>query len=480
MNIMKKFSDLKLSNEIIKAIYDLGFKETTPIQSIAIPKMINGIDIVAQAQTGTGKTAAFCIPILEKINIKNKVVQTIILCPTRELAIQVSYELKLLSKYKIGINILSIYGGQPIQKQIYSLSSCKVQIVVGTPGRVIDHLERKTLNLNNVSIVVLDEADKMLDMGFREDIELILQKIPKQRQTVFFSATIPNEFMFLTKKYQKNSETIKIENNRFTTPMINQYYFVLKEYQKIEALMKCIDMYNPNLAIIFCNTKRKVDEVVSFLQINGYSAASLHGDMSQSQRDNVMLRFRNKSINILVATDVAARGIDIDNINVVFNYDIPKDDENYIHRIGRTGRAGKTGEAYSFVSEKEMYKLRNIQKYIKANIRRSYLPTLNDIEGARIKTIFKDVDKILKDGKLEKYKTIIDDMIKNNDIINVSAAILKMLFETFDKKNQKNNIKIKENTFDHYNKINNYNNKKTNYVKNTFNKKYIKSKKMKI
>ncbi|MDR1052419.1 MAG: DEAD/DEAH box helicase [Endomicrobium sp.] len=479
MNIIKKFSDLKLSNEIIKAIHDLGFEETTPIQSIAIPKMLDGIDIVAQAQTGTGKTAAFCIPILEKINVKNKVVQTIILCPTRELAIQVSYELKLLSKYKIGVNILSVYGGQPIQKQIYSLSSCKVQIVVGTPGRVIDHLERKTLSLDNVSIVVLDEADKMLDMGFRDDIEIILKRIPKQRQIVFFSATIPNEFMFLIKKYQKNSEIIKIEDNKFTIPMINQYYFVLKEYQKIEAIMKCIDMYNPNLAIIFCNTKRKVDEVSSYLQSNGYSAASLHGDMSQSQRDNVMLRFRNQSISILIATDVAARGIDIDNINVVFNYDIPKDNENYVHRIGRTGRAGKTGEAYSFVSEKEMYKLKNIQRYIKTNIKRSYLPTLNDIEKSRIKTIIKNINKILKDGKLEKYKAIIDDIITNNDITNVSAAILKILFETFDKKN---NVKMKENTHNYYDrgvyKANNYNNKKINFVKNGFiNKKYIRTKK---
>ncbi len=355
-----KFNELSLSNEILKAVEDLGFEEATPIQSLSIPKMMTGMDIIGQSQTGTGKTAAFGIPVLEKINAKNKAVQAIILCPTRELAIQVAEELKLFSKYKKGINIVPVYGGQPIQRQMMALSK-GAQIVIGTPGRVIDHLERRTLKLDTVSIIILDEADEMLGMGFRDDIELILKSIPEERQTVFFSATMPKEFLSLTKKYQRSPETIKVVSEKLTVPSIEQYYFDIKEHQKLEALTRCLDMYDPKRSLAFCNTKKRVDEVSSSLQARGYCTDAIHGDMNQSQRNRVMAKFRNGSIELLIATDVAARGIDVDDIDMVFNFDVPKDDEDYVHRIGRTGRAGKAGKAYSFVSGKDIYKLRDIQ-----------------------------------------------------------------------------------------------------------------------
>ncbi|MDR1926785.1 MAG: DEAD/DEAH box helicase, partial [Endomicrobium sp.] len=390
-----KFSELNLSNEIIKAIADLGFEEATSIQSLAIPKMMAGIDIIGQAQTGTGKTAAFGIPILEKIDIKNKNVQAIILCPTRELAIQVAEELKLFSKYKRGINIVPVYGGQPIQRQIAALLK-GAQIIIGTPGRVIDHLERKTLKLDTTSTVVLDEADEMLDMGFRDDIELILKGMSKEKQTVFFSATMPKEFLFLTKKYQHNPETIRVVSEKLTVPLIEQYYFDLREHQKLEALTRCLDMYDPKLSIVFCNTKKRVDEVASSLQARGYAADALHGDMNQTQRDRVMVKFRTGSIELLIATDVAARGIDVDNIDMVFNYDVPKDDEYYVHRIGRTGRAGKPGKAYSFVSGKDIYKLRDIQRYTRVNIKRIQVPSLADVENTKATIILSKVKEVSK------------------------------------------------------------------------------------
>ncbi|MDR1943158.1 MAG: DEAD/DEAH box helicase [Endomicrobium sp.] len=444
-----KFTELNLSDEIIKAVSDLGFEEATPIQSLAIPKVMAGLDIIGQAQTGTGKTAAFGIPVLEKIDIKNKNVQAIILCPTRELAIQVSEELKLFSKYKKGINIVPVYGGQPIQRQMAALSK-GAQIVIGTPGRVIDHLERKTLKLTSAFIAVFDEADEMLDMGFRDDIELILKSMPQERQTVFFSATMPKEFIFLTKKYQKNPETIKVVSEKLTVPLIEQYYFDLREHQKLEALTRCLDMYNPKLSIVFCNTKRKVDEVTSSLQARGYSADALHGDMNQSQRDRVMAKFRNGSIEILTATDVAARGIDVDDVDIVFNFDVPKDDEDYVHRIGRTGRAGRTGKAYSFVSGKDIYKLRDIQKYTKATIKRTIVPSLTDVENTKTALMLDKVKEVLKEKDLEKYSQMVESLISDETTsLDVAAALLKMTFVS-EKKAQEQQADIFATSVDRY------------------------------
>ncbi|MDR2399711.1 MAG: DEAD/DEAH box helicase [Endomicrobium sp.] len=444
-----KFTELNLSDEIIKAVSDLGFEEATPIQSLAIPKVMAGLDIIGQAQTGTGKTAAFGIPVLEKIDSKNKKVQALILCPTRELAIQVSEELKLFSKYKRSINIVPVYGGQPIQRQMQALSK-EAQIVIGTPGRVIDHLERKTLKLEDAVIAVLDEADEMLNMGFRDDIELILKSMPQERQTVFFSATMPKEFMFLTKKYQKNPEIIKVVSEKLTVPLIEQYYFDLREHQKLEALTRCLDMYDPKLSIVFCNTKRRVDEVTSSLQARSYCADALHGDMNQTQRDRVMAKFRSGSIEILTATDVAGRGIDVDDVDMVFNFDVPKDDEDYVHRIGRTGRAGRTGKAYSFVSGKDIYKLRDIQKYTKVTIKRTKVPSLTDVENTKTALMLDKVKEVLKEKDLEKYSQMIESLISDETTsLDVAAALLKMIF-AFEKKTHEQQTDIFANAADRY------------------------------
>ena len=292
-----KFEELNLSNELLKAIDDMGFEEATPIQAQTIPYIYKGKDVIGQAQTGTGKTAAFGLPILDMIDPQDKSQQAIILCPTRELAIQVAEELRALSKYKEGIRTLPIYGGQPIERQIHALKK-GVQIIIGTPGRVMDHMRRHTLKLHNTKIVVLDEADEMLDMGFREDIEKILQDVPKERQTLLFSATIPKPILELAERYLKNPQFIKMVHKELTVPSIEQYYIEVKQKNKVEALSRLIDFYNPNLALVFCNTKKRVDELLQQLQAWGYSADGLHGDMSQSQRDRVMGKFKTGAIDI--------------------------------------------------------------------------------------------------------------------------------------------------------------------------------------
>ncbi|MBR3628446.1 MAG: DEAD/DEAH box helicase [Elusimicrobia bacterium] len=424
-----KFTELNLSPEILKAVADMGFEETTPIQSLAIPKMIEGVDLIGQAQTGTGKTAAFGIPILEKILPKEKKVQALIMCPTRELAIQVAEELKALSKYKKGINIVPVYGGQPIVRQMAALHK-GAHIVIGTPGRIIDHIERQTIKLDNTKIVVLDEADEMLDMGFRDDIELILKNLSQDKQTVFFSATMPREFLALTKKYQKNPVNIKVVHEKLTVPQTEQLYCEVREHQKLEALARCIDIADAKLSLVFCNTKRRVDEVTAQLQVRGYSADAIHGDMNQTQRDRVMDKFRNCKIEILVATDVAARGIDVDDVEAVFNFDIPQDIESYVHRIGRTGRAGRTGKAYSFVAGKDIYKIRDIQRYAKVTIKRMPVPSLADVENLRISSFMEKLKETLKKNTFEKYITKIESLITDNiTSVDVAAALFEMMLQ---------------------------------------------------
>lgn len=421
-----KFDELDLSKEMKKAIEEIGFEEASPIQSQAIPYIMKGIDVIGQAQTGTGKTAAFGIPIIEMLDPKIKNPQAIILCPTRELAIQVSEELKKLSKYKSGINIIPVYGGQSIERQIQGLKK-SVNIVIGTPGRMIDHINRGTLKMDMVKKVILDEADEMLDMGFIEDIETILKSIPNERQTIFFSATMPPEIMKLAKKYQKEPQIVKVVHKQLTVPSIEQYYFEVKEKSKLEVLSRLIDIYNPKLSLIFCNTKRRVDEVVSQLQARGYSADGLHGDMKQAQRDRVMGKFRNGNIEILVATDVAARGIDVDDVEVVFNYDIPQDEEYYVHRIGRTGRAGRTGKAFSFAFGKDMYKLRDIQRYTKTKIKRQDVPTISDVEEIKINIFINKVKEAIEEGHLSKYTNIIERLLEEDyTSMDIAAALVKM------------------------------------------------------
>lgn len=350
------FTELGLSQELLKAVEDLGFEEPSPIQVLAIPALLTGKDAVGQAQTGTGKTAAFGLPILEKI-ASGKSVQALVLCPTRELAIQVSEELSKLAVHKRGVSVLPIYGGQPIERQLRALAK-GAQVVVGTPGRVIDHLQRGTLRLNEARIVVLDEADEMLDMGFREDIELILEQSPADCQRVLFSATMPQPIRELSKRFLREPEMLTIAHKMLTVPAIEQVYYEVRPYQKMDALCRVLDSQGFRKALVFCATKRSVDEITVHLQQRGYQADGLHGDMNQTQRDRVMSRFRTDGIEILVATDVAARGIDVDDVDAVINYDIPHDVEGYVHRIGRTGRAGREGKAFTFVTVREQYKIR--------------------------------------------------------------------------------------------------------------------------
>ncbi len=435
------FKDLNLSEEVQKAITDMGFEEATPIQSQSIPHIMAGNDVIGQAQTGTGKTCAFGIPAIELINPDNEDVQILVLCPTRELAIQTSEELKSVSKYKKGIKLLPIYGGQPIDRQIMALKK-RPQIIIGTPGRVMDHMRRRTLKFTNLKMIILDEADEMLNMGFREDIDIILDKVPDTRQTILFSATMSKEILDLTKKYQKTPTHVKVAHKELTVPSIEQYYLETNEHSKLEILSRLIDANNFRLTLVFCNTKKRVDELVSSLQTRGYTAESLHGDMKQSQRDFVMKKFKKGGIDILVATDVAARGIDVDNIEAVFNFDLPNDEEYYVHRIGRTGRAGKAGKSYTFIVGREMYKLRDIQRYTKSTVHLLKPPTLMDVEEKKMGLVLDKLKDVISKGNLTKYtdyiEKTIEDLNSGNDsegflsTLDISAALLKMSIEQND------------------------------------------------
>lgn len=436
-----RFEEMGLSEEIQKAVRYMGFEEASPIQAKAIPAMISGIDLIGQAQTGTGKTAAFGIPLLEKVDPKLKKLQAIVLCPTRELAIQVADEIRNLSRYMHGIKVLPIYGGQDIVKQIRSLKS-GTQIVIGTPGRVMDHMRRKTMKLDFVHTVVLDEADEMLNMGFREDIEFVLSGVPEERQTVLFSATMPKPIMEITKKFQNNAKVIKVTKKELTVPNIEQYYYDVKPKKKEEVLSRLLDIYSPRLSVVFCNTKKQVDLLVNALLGRGYFAAGLHGDMKQEQRDRVMQGFRTGKTEILVATDVAARGIDVDEVEVVFNYDLPQDDEYYVHRIGRTGRAGREGRAFSFVSGKEVYKLKEIQRYCKTKIYAQKVPSLNDVANTKMENILDDVERVIEQEDLDMMINAIEERVNNSEFtaMDMAAAFLKICCGmTEDNKNTEEN-----------------------------------------
>lgn len=428
MNIIK-FEDLQISDDIKRAVIEMGFEEPSPIQSQSIPVILSGKDVIGQAQTGTGKTAAFSIPMLNMIDPENKSLQAVILCPTRELAIQVSTEIRKIGKYMHGIKSLPVYGGQPIDRQIKALKG-GVQIVIGTPGRVIDHINRKTLKMDNVKMVILDEADEMLDMGFREDIEMILSKTPEERQTTFFSATMPKGILDLTKKYQKDPEHIKVVRKELTVPNIKQYYIETRSANKLEVLSRLVDVYNPKLSVVFCNTKKGADELVSDLQARGYFADALHGDLKQTQRDIVMDKFRNGTIDILVATDVAARGIDVDDVEAVFNYDLPQDEEYYVHRIGRTGRAGRNGISFSFVFGKEMRKMRDIERYTKTNLVKHDIPSVADVEEKKVSTFFNQVKEVVEAGHLAKQRQWLENFCSESDadygVVDIAAALLKI------------------------------------------------------
>lgn len=422
----ERFEDLNVSKELRRAVRELEFEEMTPIQAQTIPLILEGRDVIGQAQTGTGKTLAFGLPILDTIHPRVRKPQVIILCPTRELAIQVAEELQSVLKFKKEITILPVYGGQPIDRQIRTLHG-GAHVVIGTPGRTIDHIKRGTLKLENVRTVVLDEADEMLNMGFIDDVEEILQHVPQERQTLLFSATMPKPILNLTRKYQKNPEFIKVVHQQLTVPNVEQYYFEVREAAKLDVLCRVIDLYGLKSSLVFCNMKRRVDEVVAHLEARGYPARGLHGDMTQPQRNQAMERFKRNRTEILVATDVAARGLDIDNIEAVFNYDLPQDVEYYVHRIGRTARAGRSGQAFSFVVGREIYKIHEIESYASTKIHRKPVPSIADIEEVRVTNFLERVKGVVDKGGLERYERLMEQLLKEDySSLDIASALLKI------------------------------------------------------
>lgn len=422
-----RFEDSGLDERIIRAVKEMGFESMSPIQQQAIPAVLNGEDIIGQAQTGTGKTAAFGIPVLQMMEPDVKGVQCIVLCPTRELAIQAADEIRKYAKYMHGIKVLPIYGGQDINRQIRSLAG-NVQIVVGTPGRVMDHMRRHTLKLKNIKVMVLDEADEMLNMGFREDIETILEGVNTEHQTVLFSATMPQAILDITSQYQKpDARYIQIQKKELTVPLIKQYYYEVKRENKEEVTARLLDYYNPRQTLIFCNTKKMVDELSEKLKGRGYFAEGLHGDLSQAQRDKVMNGFRNGTTEILIATDVAARGIDVDDVEAVINYDVPQDIEYYVHRIGRTGRAGRSGRSFTLVVGREIYKIREIEKTCNTNIKARRVPSGADVTAAKSEKILSEILTVLKEQDLSKMLPIIEAKLNEEDCtaMELCAAFLK-------------------------------------------------------
>lgn len=450
MNLLEENNET-LTPEIVKAIKEMGFEQMTPIQEQAIPVMLGGKDLIGQAQTGTGKTAAFGIPVIQSVDVDSDMVQAIVLCPTRELAIQASEEMRKFAKYMHGVKILPIYGGQDINRQIRSLKA-GVSIVVGTPGRIMDHMRRHTLKLDQLKVMVLDEADEMLNMGFRENIETILAGIPAEHQTALFSATMPQAILDITKQYlHDDAELVKVTHKELTIPLVKQYYYEVNSANKAEVAARLLDYYNPKRCLIFCNTKHMVDTLCEILKGRGYFAEGLHGDMSQNQRDKVMKSFRNDTVEILIATDVAARGIDVDDVEAVINYDIPQDIEYYVHRIGRTGRAGRKGRAFTLVVGKEIYKIREIERVCKTTMKPRQIPSAKDVTSAKAESVFEEVIKIQKEEDLTTMMHLIEEKIEDYDCtaIEFAAAFLKMQMgeapkeirvEKYDpKKNRRNN-----------------------------------------
>ncbi|MBR6627058.1 MAG: DEAD/DEAH box helicase [Lachnospiraceae bacterium] len=414
-----------LDKRIIRAIKEMGFEKLSPIQEQAIPYLLEGRDIIGQAQTGTGKTAAFGIPIIQKINPDLRRLQCIILCPTRELAIQAAEELRKLAKYMHGIKVLPVYGGQDINRQIMGLRG--VQIIVGTPGRVMDHMRRHTIKLDDVNMVVLDEADEMLNMGFREDMELILGQIPGEHQTALFSATMPQPILDITHKFQKEACLIKVAAKELTIPLVSQKFYRIKNADKNAACIRLLEYYQPKLCLIFCNTKTKVDEVAEVLKAAGYQAEGLHGDMSQHQRDVAMNRFRNGSSSILIATDVAARGIDVDDVEAVINYDVPQDIEYYVHRIGRTGRAGRKGRSFTFVNAREVYRIREIERMCNTRVAEKKLPNASKVMKAKAEKYLEQAWEVHEHEDMELMKEYLQRKLEAEgiDALQLAAAMLK-------------------------------------------------------
>ena len=437
------FSDIDLNESLKQAVHDMGFTVPTPIQMQTIPILLTGRDLTGQAHTGTGKTAAYALPSIQNITIKNEV-QVLVLCPTRELAIQIYTEYKSLLKYTYNIYATPIYGGQQIEKQFKELAR-GVQIVIGTPGRVMDHIQRKTLDLSNVKIAVLDEADQMLDMGFREDIEKIFSYMPQNRQTVIFSATLPKRILMISKRYQKDPAQVRIVQDDMTAAGIKQYYIELLAASRESALCRLLDLHNPSKAMVFTNTRRMADVISTMLKNNGYQAEALHGDMTQRERDRVMSSFRAGRLTTLVATDVAARGIDVDDVDIVFNYDLPQDTEYYVHRIGRTARIGKTGHSISFVTPSERRRMREIKMQTKAHMEKMQVPSIQEVQKARAEDTLSSIKNAVSNTEsIAPYVQIVQELVTEGiDPVTIAAILLR------EKSVYKEHITMESPSYDH-------------------------------
>jgi len=422
---MISFHEFGLDTKVIEAVVNMGFEETTPIQEQAVPLVMQGRDIIGQAQTGTGKTAAFGIPVINKVNLDLEHVQAIVLTPTRELAVQVAEELNKIGQFK-GVFTLPIYGGQDINRQIKALKK-RPPIIVATPGRLMDHMRRRTIRLQQVTMVVLDEADEMLNMGFKEDIETILQGIPAERQTLLFSATMPQPIRNLAQKFMKDPEIIAIKAKEVTVGNIEQEYIEVPEKQKFDVFCRTLDLQAPDLAIVFGRTKRRVDELTEALSKRGYSVEGIHGDLTQSKRDSVLRQFREGTVELLVATDVAARGLDISGVTHVYNFDIPQDPESYVHRIGRTGRAGKSGLAITFVTPREIGHLRSIESLTKRKIIRKPVPSIIEAFKGQQRIAIERLLRMVEEEDLVQYKAAAEDLLEETDSVTLLSAALKLL-----------------------------------------------------
>ncbi len=422
-----RFTELGLSADILKAVDKMGFEEASPIQTAVIPTIMQGRDVVGQSSTGSGKTVAFAIPAIEKVDPKIRAVQVLILCPTRELAVQVAEETGKIALFKKGVMGVPIYGGQSYERQFRALDA-GAQVVIGTPGRVMDHMERGSMKLDKLKMVILDETDRMLDMGFRDDIEHILKSVPTTRQLLFFSATIPRAIQDLIGRYSKDPAWIKIESVAQNKPQVVQTYFEVDRRSKIEALTRLIDVNDFRYGIIFCSTKIMVDDLDEHLHSRGYQTDRLHGDISQAQRDRVMDKFRRRGFEFLVATDVAARGLDVDDLEVVFNFDLPNDAEDYTHRVGRTGRAGRKGLAFTFVSGQEIYKLQSMVRWAKLDIGRGKIPSLDEVEEARSSVFFEKIRATLEEKKFKPHDRMIDRLLDQGYAsTDICSALIHLL-----------------------------------------------------
>lgn len=422
-----RYEDAHIDDRILRAVKEMGFEVMTPIQEQAIPVLLEGKDVIGQAQTGTGKTAAFAIPMIQRINADIKRPQGIILCPTRELAMQAAEEIRKLTRYMHGVKVLPVYGGQDIGRQIRSLSQ-GVQIIVGTPGRVMDHLRRHTIKTSEIRMIVLDEADEMLNMGFREDIETVLKDMPREHQMALFSATMPQAILDITGTYQKNAVYVKVIPREVTVAAIKQAYYRVARKDKFEALCRLLDYYHPEKSLVFCNTKKMVDEITGMLKDRGYEAEGLHGDLTQNQRDTVMNLFRSGRCRLLSATDVAARGIDVSGVDAVFNYDVPEDIEYYVHRIGRTGRAGKAGRSFTLVSGREIFKIYDIERICHTTIKERKIPSAKDIVKIKSGKLFADAMEVMENTRLDEIRERIVFAAEENgfSVLYLAAAFMYM------------------------------------------------------